>query len=315
MKSENENPIEISVVSPIYRAELVLEELVSRLDKTFQELNVAFEIILVDDSSPDNSWEKIVELSKLNSKVKGIQLSRNFGQHYAITAGLQHAKGDWIVVMDCDLQDRPEEILSLYNKTQEGYDIVYARREIRQDNLIKKISSKLFYTVFGYLTNTKHDASIANFGIYHKKVIHAIRSMKDHIRYFPTMVQWVGFSSSYISIEHGKREIGESSYSWKSLLNLAFNNIVAFSDKPLRLCIRVGIIISLIAFLCGVYFLYKYFTGEIVVLGFTSMIISIWFLSGIIILILGIIGVYLGKTFERVKDRPIYIINEKINFE
>jgi polyisoprenyl-phosphate glycosyltransferase len=305
----------ISIIIPVYKGELLTDELVRRISKNTSIITSSFEIVLVDDFSPDNSWAVIQEICNSNTKVKGIKLSRNFGQHYAITAGLQHAKGDWIVVMDCDLQDRPEEIPSLYNKTQEGYDIVYARREIRQDNLMKKISSKLFYTVFGYLTNTKHDASIANFGIYHKKVIHAILSMKDHIRYFPTMVQWVGFSSSYINIEHRKREIGESSYSWKSLLNLAFNNIIAFSDKPLRLCIRIGIIISLVAFLCGIYFLFKYFTGQIVVLGFTSMIISIWFLSGIIILILGIIGVYLGKTFERVKDRPTYIINEKRNFE
>ncbi|HMB63279.1 MAG TPA: glycosyltransferase family 2 protein, partial [Eudoraea sp.] len=245
--------------------------------------------------------------------VKGIRLSRNFGQHYAITAGLEKAKGEWIVVMDCDLQDRPEEIPALFEKAQEGYDIVYARRLVRKDGLLKKMASKIFYRLFGYLTDSKQDPSIANFGIYHREVIRSILKMKDHVRYFPTMVQWVGFRSAKLNVDHSRREDGKSSYTWRKLLTLALDNVIAFSDKPLKLTIRLGFVISMISLCIGVFYLYRYLAGEIIVLGFTSLVISIWFLSGLIIFILGILGIYLGKTFDRVKDRPTFIIHEKLN--
>ena len=270
---------------------------------------------MVDDRSPDNSWSAVLVQTQENKHIKGIRLSRNFGQHYAITAGLEAANGHWIVVMDCDLQDKPEEILALYKKAMEGYEIVYAQRKTRKDSRRKKLSSRLFYGLFGYLTDTVQDSSIANFGIYHRKAIDAIIKMGDSIRYFPTMSQWVGFKKTKIAVEHGQRDAGESSYSWRKLIELAFNNIIAFSDKPMRLTVKLGVLVSLFSFLIGLIYIYKYFQGDIVVLGYSSLIISIWFLSGMIISILGIIGIYIGKIFERVKERPVYIIDEKINFE
>ncbi|WP_299901537.1 glycosyltransferase family 2 protein [uncultured Aquimarina sp.] len=305
--------IKISIVSPVYLAENLVNTLVERLHKSLSSFGDHYEIILVEDGSPDKSWEQIDKICKTDKNVKGIKLSRNFGQHYAITAGLSHANGEWIVVMDCDLQDKPEEILQLFNKATEGYDIVYAQRRERQDNIFKKLSSKIFYKTFGYLTNSKQDASIANFGIYSNKVIKSVLSMKDHVRFFPTMVQWVGFKSTKIYVKHGLREEGESSYSWGKLIRLAIDNIISFSDKPLRLTIRLGLSIASISFLSGIFYLYRYLIGEIKVLGFASIIISIWFLSGLIIFILGIIGAYIGKTFDRVKKRPTYIISEKKN--
>ena len=307
------NSIKISVVSPVYLAESILSELAHRLKETLEALGVSYEIILVEDGSPDSSWQRIKEICEADDTIKGVRLSRNFGQHYAITAGLEKAKGEWVVVMDCDLQDKPEQIPALFAKAKEGYDIVYARRSKRKDGFFKKISSKLFYRLFGYLTNSEQDPSIANFGIYHTKVIQAILRMKDHVRYFPTMVQWVGFSSAKLNVDHDHRATGKSSYTWGKLIRLAFDNVIAFSDKLLKLTIRLGFIIALGALLVGIYYIYKYLVGDIVVLGFTSLIISIWFLSGLIIFILGIIGIYLGKTFDKVKDRPTYIIQEKIN--
>jgi dolichol-phosphate mannosyltransferase len=180
---------------------------------------------------------------------------------------------------------------------------------------LKRLSSRGFYRVFGYLTDTQQDPAIANFGIYHRKVIDAILSMKDHIRYFPTMSQWVGFAKGYVDVEHGARAEGESSYSWSALFKLALNNIIAFSDKPLRITIKLGLLIVLFSGLIGLYYLVQYFSGGIKVLGFASLIISIWFLSGIIIFILGVIGVYLGKVFERVKDRPVYIVDKTHNYQ
>lgn len=307
--------MKISVVSPVYKAETMLDELVSRISDSVGNLTEDFEIILVEDGGPDRSWEKIDSICKANPKVKGIKLSRNFGQHYAITAGLEAAAGEWIVVMDCDLQDRPEEIPLLFAETKKGYDLVFARRISRQDGLLKRFSSLLFYKVFGFLTDTRQDPSIANFGIYRNEAIRAILEMKDYIRYFPTMAQWVGFRKGYVDVSHASREDGKSSYSWGKLFSLAFNNILAFSDKPLRLTIQFGLLISLFSGVLGLVYLYKYIIGDIFVLGFASLIISIWFLSGAIIFILGVVGMYVGKTFEKVKGRPVYIIEKKINIE
>lgn len=305
--------MKISIVSPVYRAENLITELVERLENVLPDISDSYEIILVEDGSPDKSWEAMEKICATNKNVKGVKLSRNFGQHYAITAGLENTSGDWIIVMDCDLQDQPEEIPKLFNKTKEGYDIVYAQRQLRQDGFLKKISSKLFYKTFGYLTDSKQDPSIANFGIYNKTVIQSLLSMKDHVRFFPTMVQWVGFKSTKINVAHSSRAEGKSSYSWRKLIKLAFDNIIAFSDKPLRLTIRLGLIIATLSFISGLIYIFRYINGEIKVLGFASIIISIWFLSGLIIFILGIIGIYLGKTFDKVKERPTYIISKTLN--
>ncbi len=303
----------LSIVSPIYRAENIVKKLVAAIEKSVSGITSDYEIILVEDGSPDRSWEVMESLSAENQKVISIKLSRNFGQHYAITAGLAEAKGEWIVVMDCDLQDVPAEIPRLLVKAQEGFDLVFAQRTERQDTFFKRLTSHVFYAIFSYLTDTKQDSSIANFGIYHRKVIAAMLSMKDHIRYFPTMSQWVGFRKAYLPVVHAAREDGKSSYTFSKLLELAFNNMVAFSDKPLRIAVKLGLYLSLFALLIGIFYLYKYANGEIIVPGYASLIVSLWLLSGIIISILGVVGIYIGKTFERVKDRPVYIIDKKIN--
>lgn len=305
--------IHISVVSPVYRAENIVSELVKQVSEAVLSITDSFEIILVNDASPDASWEKITEECKADKRVKGINLSRNFGQHYAITAGLSYAKGEWVVVMDCDLQDRPDEIPNLYRKAMEGYDSVFAQRKVRHDGFLKKNLSKLFYKLFSYLTETKQDASVANFGIYHYKVIEALLSMRDQIRFFPTMVQWVGFRKYYLPVKHSERFEGKSSYNFKGLFRLALNTIIAFSDKPLRLTVKLGFFITLVSFIVMFTYLIMYFTGSIKVLGFTTLIISFWLLSGIIIFILGFVGLYIGKMFEKVKDRPTFIVKETIN--
>lgn len=307
--------IEISIVSPVYRAENIVSELVKQIVENVQTITSNYEIILVNDASPDNSWAAIEKECAKNTKVKGINLSRNFGQHYAITAGLSYTKGEWIVVMDCDLQDRPDEIPNLYNKALEGWNSVFAQRVERKDGFFKKMFSKLFYSLFSYLTDTKQDSTVANFGIYNRKVIDAILSMNDKVRFFPTMVQWVGFKKYYLPVKHSDRLEGSSSYNFKSLIKLAVNNIIAFSDKPLRLIIKLGFYISMISLLVGLVYLILYFIGHIKVIGFTSLFISIWFLAGIVISILGIVGLYVGKIFDNVKRRPLFITNESLNIE
>jgi polyisoprenyl-phosphate glycosyltransferase len=303
----------ISIVSPVYKAEKIIPVLIERIEASVFKITDDFEIILVDDFSPDNSWEIIEKIARNNSRVKGLKLSRNFGQHYAITAGLDHAKGEWVVVMDCDLQDQPEEIGKLYRKTQEGYDVVLARRFDRKDHFLKRFSSKLFYRSLGYLTGSEQDESIANFGIFNKRVISAVISMRESIRYFPTMIKWVGFKSTKVNVKHDDRLEGSSSYNFKRLLALALDIILAYSDKPIRLMIKFGFIISFGSVIIGVIYFFKWLMGDVIVLGYTSLIISVWLLSGIIISTLGIIGLYVGKIFEGVKGRPIYIIEKIIN--
>lgn len=310
-----DNNVHISIVSPEYKGEKMVAELVRRVVETVSTITEDYEIILVNDASPDNSWREIVKQCHLNPKVKGINLSRNFGQHYAITAGLSYAKGDWVVVMDCDLQDRPEEIPNLYKKAQEGYDLVMAQRIIRNDSFIKRLSSRLFYKVFSYLTDTKQDASVANFGIYHKKVVNAVLSMGDRLRYFPTQVQWVGFRKCYLPIQHDERLEGKSSYNFRRLFQLASDTIVSFSDKPMRLMMKVGFGMTVLSLIIGLVYFVRYLCGDIKVLGYTSLIISLWFLGSVLISLLGVVGLYLGKAFEQVKNRPAFLVDEMMNFE
>ena len=307
-----EKPL-LSVVSPIYHGERMLQELVGRLISSLSTITDSFEIILVNDASPDYSWHEIEKVCVKDIRVKGINLSRNFGQHYAITAGLQYAFGEWVVVMDCDLQDQPEEIPRLYEKAQEGFDSVLAQRIERHDRVSKRLSSRLFYKLFSYLTDTKQDASIANFGIYNRRVINAVLDMGDAMRYLPTQVQWVGFKKAYLPIEHAERPNGKSSYTFKRLFRLAIDTIISFSDKPLRLMAQFGFTITALSLVAAVWLFINWLSGKTVVMGYTSIMISVWFFAGILISLLGIIGLYIGRMFEKVKSRPLYIISETRN--
>ncbi len=307
------NKPHISIVSPVYKAENILFKLVDEIEKVMLQMNVTYEIVLVDDRSPDNSWEVMQQLSAKFPLVKSIRLSKNFGQHPAIMAGISYASGEWIVVMDCDLQDQPKEIIKLYNKTKEGFDVVLASRKNRQDGFLKKASSKLFSMVYSYLTETKFDNTIANFGIYHSKVIAKVIQMNDYIKSFPLFVNWVGFKSVAIEVEHAERDSGSSSYSFSKLMSLAFNTIISFSNKPLKLFVKFGLLISIFSFTFGLVTIYRYFSGEITVLGYSSLMVSIWFLSGVLITTIGVVGIYIGKIFDQSKGRESFIIDKIIN--
>lgn len=303
------NPV-ISFVSPVYKAEKMLVKLVSEIQKVMVEINQPYEIILIDDRSPDKSWDVMKKIAYEFPDVKSVRLSRNFGQHPAIMAGLSLAKGEWVVVLDCDLQDQPKEVVKLYNKAKEGFDVVLAKRKNRQDGFFKKISSFIFSKIYGYFTDTKYDNEVANFGIYHNRVINSILKISDSIKFFPLFVKFVGYKTTSIIVEHAQREEGNSSYSITKLISLAFNSIISFSNKPLKLFVKFGLIISLISFILGVYNIYLAITNQIDVLGYSSIIVSIWFLSGVIITTIGVTGIYVGKIFDQTKNRPVFIIDE-----
>lgn len=299
----------VSVVIPVYKAEACLEELYTRLKMSLETITTDFEIILVEDCGGDRSWPMIVDLAQRDALVKGIQLSRNFGQHYGITAGLDHCDGDWVVVMDCDLQDRPEEIPRLYAKAQEGYDVVLARRGWRKDPALKRLTSWLFYKVFSYLADMDYDGETGNFRIVSRKVVTSFRAMRERLRFFGGLVNWMGFPTASIDVQHDERFAGQTSYTFRKLWKLASETIIAYSDKPLRLSIRFGFTISALAFIYGGYIIYLALAQGAPIMGWSSLIVSLYFLGGIIISILGILGVYLGKTFDEAKRRPLYIIS------
>lgn len=308
----SDRQVTVSVVSPVYRAQGMVHELVSRVRDSMTALNVPYEIILVEDGSPDRSWEEILQQCDRHQEVRGIRLSRNFGQHKAITAGLDHARGQWAVVMDCDLQDRPEEIPRLLAKALEGHDVVLASRASRQDSLLRKASSELFYRTLAYLTGIRLDASVGNFGIYDRKVIDAVLSMRESIRYFPTMVHWVGFRQCTLEVSHDQRRQGGSSYSLGRLARLALDIMLAYSDKPLMLMVKLGVSVALLGFIMAGWTLVNWYFGLLSAnpLGYASLFFSIWILSGFMLITLGVVGLYVGKTFEEVKDRPAYIVSE-----
>lgn len=306
----------ISVISPVYGAAKVLNELVDRIKKAVSQISEHYEIILVEDCGPDDSWEKIKKLCAGDSKIIGIQHSRNFGQQYALNCGLDHARGEWVVMLDCDLQDNPEEIGNLYQKALQGFDIVLASRQNRRDDFLKKMYSRLFYRTLSYLTNTMQDGTVANFALYHRKVVDSLKQMGDYYRYYPTMIHWVGFRLTKIEIEHAERTDGKkSSYNFHKRLNLAFDTIISFSDKPLRLTVKLGLLISVITAIFAIALVVRYFLADVEVSGWTSTFLSFWFLSGLMITLLGMVGIYVGRIFESVKNRPTYIVGKKINCE
>ena len=298
----------ISVVIPVYKAEDCLNELYNRLVKSLSTISNDFEIILVEDCGGDRSWDIIVELAKQDQRVKGIQFSRNFGQHYGITAGLNHSDGDWVVVMDCDLQDRPEEIPRLYAKAQEGYDVVLARRGRRKDPMFKSLTSWLFYKVFSYLADINYDGQVGNFRIISRKVVENFRLMGEELRFFGGLIDWMGFPTTSVDIKHDTRSAGKSTYTFRKLWKLASETIIAYSDKPLRLSVNFGFLIAVCSFIYGFYIIARFIIYGSSIMGWSSMMVSLYFIGGIIIYNLGIIGIYLGKIFNETKKRPLYII-------
>ena len=305
----------ISIVSPVYRGEKMVAELVRRNVESVSTITDDYEIILVNDASPDNSWEEILKRCASNPKVKGINLSRNFGQHYAITAGLHYAKGDWVVVMDCDLQDRPEEIPSLYRKAMEGYDIVYARRVVKHVGWWKRFSSVAFHTVFDWLSGVKTDPAIANFGIFKQKVIEEYNEIPQQARSFGSIVSLLGFKTGYVDVEQDESARGGSSYTLRKLLKHSFNIIISSTNKPLRMAVGLGFGMATVSFLLALYNVIAKMTGIIRVSGYTTTVFSIWFVGGLLLFVMGVLGLYVGKIFDQVKGQPLYVVRDEVNIE
>ena len=307
--------MDISVVIPVYGCRAALPELHRRLCESLEQIVDTFEIILVDDCCPQNSWGEIKKLCEKDKRVVGMHMSRNFGQIKAITAGLDKSRGDWIVVMDCDLQDRPESIIELYNKAQEGYDVVFAKREGRVDSAITKFLSRSFYKVYDYFTDGTFDSSICNFSISKRKVIDAYCRMREQNRAYTMFIRWLGFNQTAINLKADARYEGESSYNMKKKLKMAFEIITSQSNKPLMISVKAGFAIAVIALIYIIYVIVRALVVGDTLAGWPSLIGSVYLMGGILLCALGVVGIYVGNIFNEAKNRPIYVISECINGE
>lgn len=309
------NTPHISIVSPEYKGEKMVQELVNRIVASVSTITDNFEIILVNDASPDNTWAEIEKACAKDTRIKGLNLSRNFGQHYAITAGLAYAKGDWVVVMDCDLQDRPEEIPNLYKKAMDGYDIVQARRVVKHVGWWKRMSSVWFHAVFDWLSGRKSDSAIGNFGIYCHKAIEEYNKIPQQARSFGSILSIVGFKKGFIDVEQAESERGATSYTLAKLLKLSFDIMITNTNKPLRMAVGIGFVMSAVSLLVALYNVIARILGLILVAGYTTTVFSIWFVGGLMLFVMGIIGLYIGKIFDQVKGHPLYVVKCELNFD
>lgn len=303
----------VSVVSPVYGCSGCLEALADRVWASLSPSGESFELLLVDDASPDGAWNRIVEIAATRPWVRGLRLSRNFGQHPAISAGLANARGEWVAVMDCDLQDVPEELPNLLSEARsKNLDGVFGQRVVRQDTFGKRASSRLFFWLLSWLTGVPQDASTANFGIFHRRIVDAVNAMPEHDRSFPLMVRWAGFRLGKMPVRHGPREEGRSGYTLRKLLALATSIALGYSEKPLRLVAVTGIGFSALAFGMAGFSVLQWLEGNVAVAGYTSIIASIWLVGGSTMACLGIVGLYVGQIFRNAQGRPSYIVAEEV---
>lgn len=302
----------LSVVIPVYGAERILPALCERLTAALEGITTEHETILVCDGSPDRSWDVMEKLVHQYPKLVVVKLSRNFGQHYALTAGLDMARGAWTVVMDCDLQDRPEEIAALLNMAQEGYDIVVARRLNRQHKWWKRTTSRLYFKVFSLLSGFKLDGSVGSFRIMSRPVVDGLCSMRESYRMFAGLVEWLGFRTGYLDVQHAARYEGESSYNLARLIKMALDGMISFSNRPLYISIGAGLALSIVSSLYGTYLIVRYLLdpGANTVAGWLSTVTLTTFIGGLILLNQGVLGIYLGRLYNQAKGRPLYVVDK-----
>ena len=305
--------MDISVVIPVYGCRAALPELHRRVCETLEGMGKEFELILVDDNCPQNSWESIREICEKDSRVVGVHLARNFGQIRAITAGVEQATGEWVVVMDCDLQDRPETIPQLYGKAQEGFDVVFVKRRGRKDGFITTLFSRMFYKVYSHFTNGAYDSSLCNFSISRRIVMENYCRMREQNRSFIMFVRWLGFRQTAIEAQEDARFEGKSSYTFRKKMKLATEIITSQSNRPLLFSIKLGFFLALLSMTYIIYLVIRALAVGDTLVGWTSVIASIYLVGGILLCAVGVVGLYIGNIFEEVKHRPLYVVSEILN--
>jgi glycosyltransferase involved in cell wall biosynthesis len=300
--------VDISVVIPVYNEQEVLPELYQRLTRAMGRVGKTYEIVLVDDGSEDSSLEILKTLKSQDEHLKIIKLTRNFGRHPAVAAGLRNCEGNAVVLMDADLQNPPEEISKLLDKLYEGYAIVYGIREKRKDPLYRKIGARLYRVLVRRMLGV--DDTLTPFMAMRRKVLNSFIQIREQHSYIAALMVWMGYSSAAVPVKHAERFAGKSHYSMRKLTFMTIDMLVGFSYAPLKWASKAGFGLALIGILYGLYVLIRALTGRVGVPGYASIFVGMMFLSGIQMMFLGIIGEYLARIYREIKGRPYYIIDE-----
>ena len=300
-----------SLVLPIFNEEQTIPELVRRLGQLVEQLDGEAEVILVDDGSSDSSYELMVAAREADPRFKLLRLSRNFGHQVAVTAGLDVASGDAVIVMDSDLQDPPEVALDLAARWREGYDVVYAvRTERHGESRFKEATAAGFYRLFKRMSDVEVPLDVGDFRLVDRRALDAFRSMRESNRYVRGMFSWIGFRQVGVPFTREERFAGETKYPLRKMLKFATDGIVSFSAYPLRLALKVGFLVSAFSFLLGIVFLVSRIAGLYSVPGLASIAVFVAFLGGIQLLLLGIVGEYIARIHDEVKGRPLYLVSD-----
>ena len=302
---------EISVIIPVFNEEANLELMAERLAPVLNGLVARWEVVFVNDGSRDQSIALLRALWVRDERFRYLSFSRNFGHQIAVSAGLKAATGKAIVIIDCDLQDPPEVIADLYKKMQEGYEVVYARRNQRKgESYLKKLTARVFYRLLARITTVAIPVDTGDFRIIDGKVARVLNSMNEHNKFLRGQIAWIGFRQTYVLYDRHSRHGGTTGYTYRKMIRFALDGITGFSDFPLKVASLAGFVVSGVTFLVALYALYARFIAHDIVPGWTSLIISILFLGGVQLFSLGIIGEYLSRISLDVKNRPLYIIDE-----
>lgn len=306
-----DQPIRLSIISPVYRAATVVPRLVQRIIDAVEPLEIPYEIVLIDDRSPDDSWVAIVEQAGKHPQVRGVRLSRNFGQHYAITAGLAQSRGDYVVVMDCDLQDNPDYIPQMYREIQNDCDIVLTRKINRNYSLWRRMTSSAFFIVYNWSVDNRLPKNIGGYSMISRKVVAAFLSIGDLHRHYSLMLNWLGFRRKVIDVIHDARAEGASAYSLRKLMHIAFDAVVVHSQKLMRLSLIASAMFLLGSVAMMLYVVIQAFRINYLP-GWPSLAVLILFCSSVSLAMIGVLGVYVGRIYDQVKDRPLFIIDETV---
>lgn len=305
----------LSVIIPVYNEEKNIPLITSKVKKIIEKYN--YEIIFVNDGSRDETDTKLHEACKSNPKIKVVSFVRNFGHQIALTAGYQASSGDCVVTIDADLQDPPELIDQMIEKWIEGFDIVYAKRNERDDSVFKKVTAYCFYRLINFLSDTKIPNDVGDYRLLDKKVVVFLNNLPEKSRFLRGLVAWSGFKSTFVMFNRDKRLYGETHYPLSKMINFALDGIVSFSIKPLKIATFIGVLCSIFGFLGISYALYVRFflSHEYWVTGWTTLIVGVMFFGGVQLMTIGIIGEYIGRIYKEIQNRPQYLIKEKINFK
>jgi glycosyltransferase involved in cell wall biosynthesis len=305
---------QLSVVIPVLNEENLIIEMIERVTLNCQNITEQFEIVFVDDGSTDKTWELLEGAGHKDRRVKGLNLSRNFGQHYAITAGLDYANGEWVVIMDGDLQDVPEVIPELLEKAQQGFDIVFVSRQNRPEKIYYLMAQRLFYAFLNKLSGLNFDPSQANYSIINSKVVMAFRKFPEYSRFYASTIKWLGFKSTSIKANHGSRYSGRPSYTLRKRIKLAIDIITAFSERLLNFSILLGVISFLSVLTVAVIGRGRFLAHDSNFL-YSNINMMLLLICGIMVLVLSIYGLYIRNIFMEIKHRPLYIVSNTLNIE